>query len=234
MKKFTVISLFPEYFKSPIQESLLGRGIKDQKIGIELVNLRDFADGKHKIVDDTPFGGGPGMLLKVEPLYKAILAYTTEKTRVIFMSPQGQKLTPAVAEENAIVEHTIIICGHYEGVDQRIIDMLVNMEISIGDYVISSGMPAALVFMDAVSRYVPGFVGNTESVRQDSFQEDAECLFDPPQYTRPREFMGRAVPEILLSGDHKKIKEWQITAAQSKLDKVRPDLRPMRCVKDIK
>lgn len=220
--KWDIISLFPEYFDGPFRVSILKRAQERGMIQINLVNLRDFAEGKHQRVDDRPFGGGPGMVLMPGPLSRAIRRCRGEKTRVIYLSPQGKVLTAKKCEELAKEEHLVVVCGHYEGIDQRIIEEEIDEELSIGDYVLTSGCTAATVLVDAVSRFIPGVLGHEEAASQDSFQEG---IFEAPHYTKPVEFEGRSVPEILLQGNHAAIAQWRHAKAVEKTNKVRPDLR---------
>lgn len=191
-------------------------------IEIKVHNLRDFAESKHKQVDDRPFGGGQGMVLKPEPIFRAVEKISQgEKIPVFLLSPQGRRFDHRLAEELAALSRVILICGRYEGVDERVIEYLADGEISIGDYVLTGGEPASWVIVDAVSRFIPRVVGKSESVRQDSFSKG---LFDHPHYTRPRSFRGLKVPDVLFSGDHKRIEEWRGRKALEKTWADRPDL----------
>ena len=219
--RYTILSLFPEYFETPFGVSMLKRAQERGLIDIEHVNIRSFAQGKHKRVDDRPFGGGPGMLMMPEPTIKAIRSVREPNSRVIYLSPQGPRLTAKRAEQLATEQHLIFLCGHYEGVDERIIQTEVDEELSIGDFVLTSGCPAAVVVVDAVSRFIPGVLGHVEAARRDSFQED---VFDAPQYTHPEEFEGMRVPEILRGGNHPEIDKWRKEKALEKSRRVRPDL----------
>jgi len=211
-------------FKSPFEESIIKRALQKKLIEIHLHNLRDFATDAHRTTDDAPFGGGAGMVMKVEPIYRA-LNYIKEKTgkkaRVILLSPQGRTFNQEVALELAKEENIILICGRYEGVDERVREHLVDDEISIGDYVLSGGEIAAMVIVDTVARLIPGVLGNESSIKEDSFYRG---LLDYPQYTRPAEFMGWKVPQVLRSGNHKKIREWRIKKMLEKTLERRPDL----------
>ncbi|WP_201457024.1 tRNA (guanosine(37)-N1)-methyltransferase TrmD [Chlamydia sp. 17-3921] len=200
-----IISLFPDYFDSPLKSSVLGRAIKKKLLTIRSKNLRDFGVGKWKQVDDEPFSGG-GMLLMAEPVVNAIRSVKTERSRVIYLSPQGSLLTAKKSRELAQIPHLILLCGHYEGIDERAIDNEVYEEISIGDYVLTNGGLAALVLIDTLSRFIPGVLGNQESFENDSLENG---LLKGPQYTRPRVFEGKEVPEILLGGNHKAIASWR-------------------------
>jgi tRNA (guanine37-N1)-methyltransferase len=220
--RFDIITLFPEMLRSAFQEGVLHRARKKGIIEINIHNLRDFAPGKHRQVDDRPFGGGRGMVLKPEPIFAAIEEIRQEKeTPVYLLSPQGRRFDHRLAERLALQPHVILICGRYEGVDERVTQYLATEEISIGDYVLTGGEPAAIVIVDAVTRFVPGVVGRTESVEYDSFTED---LFDFPQYTRPRKFRGMEVPDVLFSGDHQKIERWRRKKSLEKTHLLRPDL----------
>lgn len=218
--KFSILSLFPEYFRGPFSESMLQRAQTAGLLTIELKNIRDWAKGTHKKVDDRPYGGGPGMVLMVDPVVQAIRATRTPDAKVIYMSPQGKLLTAKRCRELAVESHIVILCGHYEGVDERALAE-VDEEISIGDYVITNGCLAACVCVDAISRFIPGVVGDPQGVLEDSFENG---LLDWPQYTRPEEFEGRKVPEVLLSGNHKLIAEFREGKAREKTKMMRPDL----------
>lgn len=209
-----ILSLFPAFFRGVFDVSMLMRARDRGLLEIRHTDIRDFAEGKHRKVDDRPFGGGPGMLLKPEPLTKAIRSLRKPNSRVIYLSPQGELLTAAKCEELAKNEHLILICGHYEGIDERVIQNEVDEEISIGEYVLTSGCPAAVVLVDAVSRFVPGVIGHPEAAQQDSFQQDG--LLDAPHFTRPEEFEGHLVPEVLLNGNHQEIAKWRLMMAQKK------------------
>lgn len=202
--KITILTLFPQMF-SALDESIIGRAQKAGKVEIEVVNIRDYATGKHLQCDDEIYGGGAGMLMKAEPIVKAVENVKTPQSLVLFTSPKGQKLCQSVVEDLAKREHIIIICGHYEGIDQRAIDLCVDAEISIGDYVLTGGELPAMVIADAVARYVPGVI-TAESLEEESFSGDS---LEYPQYTRPRVFRGLEVPSVLLSGNHAAIKKWR-------------------------
>ncbi|GAB5410995.1 MAG: hypothetical protein ChlgKO_01090 [Chlamydiales bacterium] len=220
--EFTILSLFPEYFQGPLSVSMLKRALEKGLLQINLVNIRDFSEGPHAQVDERPFGGGPGMLMMAEPIVKAIRSQRKEKSRVIYFTPQGKPLTAKKCKELAKENHLIFLCGHYEGVDERAVELEVDEEISIGDYVLTSGMPAALVAIDAIGRQVPGVVGHPEGVSQDSFEHEA--IFEGPQYTRPRVFEGKEVPETLLEGHHVKIDAWRKEKGLNKAKRIRPEL----------
>ncbi len=220
-----ILSLFPEYFRGPFDVSMLKRAQEKRLLEIELTNIRDFATGKHKKVDERPYGGGPGMVLMPEPLIKAIRSKRKPNSHVIHLSPQGQQLKAHKAQELAKKEHLILLCGHYEGVDERVIDKEVDEEISIGDYVLTNGCLAAIVLIDAIARFIPGVLGHPESALSDSFQE--EELFDGPHYTRPELFEESRVPDVLLSGNHQEIAKFRKERAFEKARRVRKDLLKM-------
>ena len=220
-----ILSLFPGYFQGPLEESILGRAREQGRLEIGLIDIRAFAENKHQKVDDRPYGGGPGMVLMPGPVARAISSVRRPESHVIFLSPQGAPLTAQKARQIAKFDHLILLCGHYEGVDQRVIDREVDEEISIGDYVLTNGCLPALVLLDAASRFIPGVLGDEQSAEQDSFQE---AMLDCPHYTRPEVFEGVEVPEVLLSGHHQKIAEWRRETALEKTRRVRPDLLARR------
>src|SRR5208283_1417138 len=201
-----VLTLFPRIFEGPLEESILKRAQNKGLVSVRVHNLRDFTHDKHRVVDDKPYGGGPGMLMKPEPIFEAVEKFQRTGSRVVLMTPQGAPLTQGRAREFSCVAHLIIICGHYEGVDERVRAALVNDEVSIGDYVLTNGALAAAVFVDAVVRLLPGVLGDENSAGDDSF---AGGLLEGPQYTRPPEFRGLMVPEVLLSGNHAAIARWR-------------------------
>ena len=217
-----ILSLFPDYFKSPLEQSMLKRAQEKGLVSIETVNIRDFATGRHSQVDDRPYGGGPGMLLMAEPVVKAIRSRKRKGSHVVYLSPQGAPLTAKKCIELSSHEHIVLLCGHYEGIDQRAIDSEVDEEISIGDFVLTSGAPAALVLIDAVCRHIPGALGHEESARSDTFS--VRSGFESPHYTRPEEFEGMKVPSILLGGHHANIEQWRQEQGLNKCTQVRPDL----------
>jgi tRNA (guanine37-N1)-methyltransferase len=219
--RFDILSLFPDYFKSPFDESILKRAREKGLIEIGLVDIRDFADNKWKKVDDRPYGGGPGMVLMADPVVKAIRSVKKPETKVIYLSPQGTPLNAKKARELAGYDHLVLLSGHYEGIDERALELEVDEEISIGDYVLTSGCIAAVVVVDAVSRFVPGVLGHEDACSQDSFEEG---IFDCPHYTRPEVYENLAVPPMLLSGHHEKIAKWRKQMGGSKTKRVRPDL----------
>ena len=217
--KFDVLTLFPEMFE-PLNSSIIGRAKEKNLIEINLINIRDFSKDKHKKVDDTPYGGGAGMVMMPDVVYDAYKSVEDKNAKVIYMSPQGKKLTQKKVEELANEEHLIILCGHYEGIDQRIIDKIVDEEISIGDYVLTGGEIPAMVLIDSVSRYNSGVIAE-ESIEEESF---ANGLLEYPQYTRPEVFEGVKVPEVLLSGHHANIEKWRKEKALEITKLKRPDL----------
>lgn len=202
--KFNVLTLFPEMF-SALDESIIGRGKEKGLIDINLINIRDFSKNKHKKVDDTPYGGGAGMVMEPTVVYDAYCSVKEPNAKVIYMSPQGKTLNQQMVQDLAKEENIILLCGHYEGIDQRVIDEIVDEEISIGDYVLTGGELPAMVLIDSVSRYVAGVL-KEDSIQEESFTNG---LLEYPQYTRPEVFLGKRVPEVLLSGHHENIKEWR-------------------------
>ena len=217
---FDVLTLFPEMFSS-LNESMIGRAVKNKKININIVNIRDFSENKHKKVDDTPYGGGAGMVMMPDVVYRAYNSLENkENAKVIYMSPQSKKLNQKKVLELSKENHLIILCGHYEGIDQRVLDKIVDEEISIGDYVLTGGELPAMVLIDSVSRYVDGVLSK-ESIKEESFSEN---LLEYPQYTRPEVFEGEKVPEVLLSGNHKEIDKWRKEKSLEITKKKRPDL----------
>jgi tRNA (guanine37-N1)-methyltransferase len=233
--QFDVLTIFPGFFKSVLEHGLLKRAIASGHAAIRLHDLREYTDDRHHTVDDRPFGGGPGMVFKPEPLFRAVEALRGEAPEkhlpVILLSPQGRLLNQALAEELSHAERLVLICGRYEGVDERVTANLVTYEVSIGDFVLSGGELPAAVLMESTIRLVPGVLGNEESTAQDSFAVSADVpaeaphgLLDCPHYTRPAEFRDWKVPEILLSGDHEKIRHWRRQQALEKTWRRRPDL----------
>ena len=219
--RIDILTLFPEMFAS-LKESILGRAIENGAFELNLINIRDFSLDKHKKVDDYIFGGGDGMLMTPQPLYDAISSVKTEDSFVVYMSPKGTVLKQSkVKEISTKYNHLIIVCGHYEGIDQRIIDLCIDEQISIGDYVLTGGEIPAMVLVDAVARYIPNVLGSETSAEDESFTDG---YLEYPQYTRPREFMGLTVPETLLSGNHKEIEKWKQEKKLEETKKFRPDL----------
>lgn len=223
--RIDIITLFPDIFFGPFKESIIGRAIKQGRVVINAVNLRNYTHDERGTVDDKPYGGGPGMLMKVEPLFEAVEALRTERSLVILTSPQGERFEQAMAVEMAAHEHLIIVCGHYEGVDERVRAALIDREISIGDYVLTSGNLAAMVITDALVRLLPGVLGSDESSVDESF---ANGLLEYPQYTRPAEFRGMKAPEVLLSGNHAEIAAWRLRQSEERTRQRRPDLLNMK------
>jgi tRNA (guanine37-N1)-methyltransferase len=221
--RFSVLTLFPETFGSMLTTSVFGKAVAGGLIRVDLINYRDYAEDKHKVVDDTPFGGGAGMVVKVEPLARALDALKEQdaSVRTILLTPQGRRFDQHQARRLSGCHHLAMICGRYEGVDERVRE-LVDEELSIGDYVLSGGEAAAWVVMEAVSRLVPGVLGCEESTREESFSD--EWMLEHPQYTRPRSFRGMPVPEVLLSGDHGAISRWRRRQALLRTCRRRPDL----------
>lgn len=215
-----ILSLFPAYFRGPFDVSMLMRAREANLLEIRHVDIRDFAENRRR-VDDRPFGGGPGMVLCPDPVAKAIRSVKKKTSRVVYLSPQGSLLNAEKCAELAKFEHLILLCGHYEGVDERVIQKEVDEEISIGDYVLTNGCAAAIVLVDAVSRFIPGVIGHPDAVREDSFQEG---IFDAPHYTRPEVFEGLEVPQVLRDGNHAEIRKWRKNEAYKKTCRVRPDL----------
>ncbi|MED9947112.1 tRNA (guanosine(37)-N1)-methyltransferase TrmD [Peptacetobacter sp.] len=223
--RFHIMTLFPEIFNSYMNESIMKRAIEKGIIDCKVYNIRDFSENKHKKVDDYPFGGGAGMVMTPQPIidtYKHIVETNKiENPRVIYLTPKGKVHCQEIAKKLSVEEDVILLCGHYEGIDQRVIDMIVTDEISIGDYVLTGGELAALVVIDSISRLIPGVLGQNESFEDESFENN---LLEYPQYTRPRVYEGREVPEVLLSGNHKKIDEWRLEESIKITKERRPDL----------
>ncbi len=221
--KFDILTLFPGMFVSPLEESILARAIEKGLIHIRTINLRDFALDKHQVVDDTPYGGGQGMVMKVEPIARAIEWIKSQDPMAwtIYLTPQGKPLNQEILQPLSQRSHLILLCGRYEGVDERVRDLYVDEEISIGDYVLTGGELAAMVVIDAVSRLLPGVLGSDRSAKEDSF---FNSLLEYPQYTRPSVFKGVSVPEVLLSGNHEAISRWRRKEALRRTSRRRPDL----------
>ena len=218
---FHVLTIFPEFFEGPFAHGVVKRGKDTGLLDIRIHNLRDWTHDRHRTVDDKPFGGGPGMLLKVEPLFEAIEGLQREKTKVILLSPGGRKFSQAIARELAHSEDLLLVCGSYEGFDERVREALADDELSIGDYVLTNGALPAMVVIDAVTRLLPGVLGDDESSQDESFSAG---LLEYPQYTRPAEFRGMKVPDVLLSGNHAGIEKWRRQQAEIRTAKQRPDL----------
>ncbi|MEW6129348.1 MAG: tRNA (guanosine(37)-N1)-methyltransferase TrmD [Acidobacteriota bacterium] len=223
MMKFDIITIFPEIFRGVFEFGIIRRALQAGLLEINIHDLRDFTADRHRMVDDRPFGGGAGMVMKPEPLFRAIEAIThhAPETRVVLLTPQGRLFKQAVAEELASLEQVLLICGRYEGIDERVVDELIDDEISIGDYVLSGGEIPAMVVVDAVTRLLPGALGCEQSAEQDSFSSG---MLDYPHYTRPAEYRGLKVPDVLLSGHHLEIEKWRRAKAFEKTRKRRPDL----------
>lgn len=222
--RFDVLTLFPEMFQGPLQSSILGRAVESGLISVHLHNIRDHAEDKHQVVDDYAYGGGPGMLMKPEPLFRAVehvVSVAEPRGRIVLLTPQGRLLSHGVVAELAGEERLVLVCGHYEGVDERVREHLVDDEISIGDYVLSGGELPAMVLIEAVSRRVQGVLGSEESLIDESH---AGGLLEYPQYTRPAEFRGWSVPEVLLSGNHGLIAKWRREQSVLRTARRRPDL----------
>jgi tRNA (guanine37-N1)-methyltransferase len=219
--KIDVLTLFPAMFAGPLDESIIRRAREAGRLDLAIHNLRDYAHDRHKTVDDRPFGGGPGMLLKPEPIFEAVESLTRERTRVILLSPAGRPFSQAIAREMAGLEHVLMVSGHYEGFDERVREQLADDELSIGDYILTNGALPVMVIIDAVTRLLPGVLGDEDSARDDSFSHG---LLEYPQYTRPAEFRGMKVPDVLLSGNHADIARWRAEQARLRTEARRPDL----------
>jgi len=221
--EFNLITIFPEMFKSPLNESLIKKAQDKGLISVSIYDLRNFASGKHGVTDDYPYGGGGGMIMKPEPIIRTLkeIKNKSRDAKVILLSPQGEMMTQSMLKKLASEKSLIIICGRYEGVDERIRNHYIDQEISIGDYVLTGGELPAMVLIDAVSRLIPGVVGNENSIKNDSFYS---YLLDFPQYTRPDEIDGKRIPEVLLSGNHEQIRIWRRKEALKRTLKRRPDL----------
>ena len=219
--RFDVLSLFPKTLEGFVGESIIARAIDNCLVEINSLDLRRWAEGKHRETDDRPFGGGAGMVMKAEPIFSAVEEISNESTTVIYMAPDGQKLDTPLCKELALEEHILVISGHYEGVDQRVRDQIITKEVSVGDYVLTNGTLGASVLIDAVSRHVPGVLGDEDSLRDESFEDQ---LLAYPQYTRPAVFRGMKVPDVLLSGNHSQISKWREAKRLEKTKRLRPDL----------
>jgi len=219
--KIDVLTLFPGMFAGPLDESIIARARRNGLLQLSVHNLRDYTHDRHKSVDDRPFGGGPGMLLKPEPIFEAVEKLATPRTRVILVSPAGRTFNQAIARQLALADELLIITGHYEGFDERIRARLAHDELSIGDYVLTNGALPAMVIIDTLTRLLPGALGDDESAHEESFSHG---LLEYPQYTRPAEFQGMKVPEVLLSGNHAEIAKWRAEQARVRTEERRPDL----------
>lgn len=217
--KFDVLTLFPEMFNA-LKQSIIGRAEENNLIHINIVNMRDFSKDKHKKVDDTPYGGGAGMVIKPDIVYDSYNSVKEEKAKVIYLSPQGNVLNQRKVEALSKEEHLILLCGHYEGIDQRVLDEIVDEEISIGDYVLTGGEIPAMVLIDSVSRYIDGVL-DKDSIKEESFTNN---LLEYPQYTRPESFLNKQVPDVLLSGHHENIRKWRRKESLVNTYKKRPEL----------
>src|SRR5579875_3761651 len=225
--RFHIVTIFPEFFTGPFEHGVVGRAQSEGRLEIRIHDLRNWTYDRHRTVDDRPFGGGEGMLLKPQPLFEAVESIFTGATpnrKVVLLSAQGRQFTQALAREFSRSDELLLICGRYEGVDERVAEHLADEEISIGDFVLSGGEPAAVVIVDTVARLLPGVLGNEDSTRNESFCEENEGLLDYPQYTRPAEFRGWKVPDVLLGGNHEEIKRWRRAASREKTERLRPDL----------
>lgn len=215
------MTIFPAFFESPLRESLLGRAVATGILDVRVNDIREYTDDRHRQVDDEPYGGGPGMVMKPEPIVRAVESLGEGPKRVVLLSPAGRRFDQALVREMAAEPWLVLICGRYEGVDERVVEALDAEEVSIGDYVLSGGEAAGLVVLEAVTRLVPGVVGREESLAQDSFEDG---VLDHPHYTRPQDFRGSRVPDALISGDHARIEDWRRRAAEEKTRRNRPDL----------
>lgn len=216
-----ILTLFPEICRAPLSESMMKRAQECGALELQIHNLREWTKDKHRTVDDAPFGGGQGMVMRPEPIFAAVEELRTPAARVILMTPQGKRLDQATAKDLARVDHLVVICGHYEGIDHRVVEHLVNEEISIGDYVLTNGAIAAVVLVDAVVRLLPNVLGDDHSAGDDSFSDG---VLEAPHYTRPAEFRGWKVPDVLLSGNHAEISRWRKAEAMKRTRTNRPDL----------
>jgi tRNA (guanine37-N1)-methyltransferase len=216
-----ILSLFPEYFEGPLKVSMIRRAIEKKLIDIRLTNIRDFGEGKHRKVDDRPYGGGPGMVLMPIPVSRAIRSVRRRDSQVIYLSPQGKLFNAKMASRLAKSSHLVLVCGHYEGLDERVIEQEIDEEISIGDYVLTNGCLASIVLVDATIRFIPGVLGHDEATRYESFQQG---ILEGPSYTRPEIFEGLEVPEVLKSGHHADIEKWRMQKGLEKTQRVRPEL----------
>ena len=226
------MTLFPDIFNSYMNESIMKRAVDKGSIEVYIYNIRDFSNNKHKKVDDYPFGGGAGMLMTPQPIYDTYMhivnTHDIKNPRVIYLTPKGKVHSQEIAQDMSMSDDIILLCGHYEGIDQRIIDLIVTDEISIGDYVLTGGELPALILIDSISRLIPGVLSQNESFEEESFKDN---LLEYPHYTRPREFMGMKVPDVLLSGNHKKIEQWRYDESVKVTKERRPDLYKKTCKK---
>ncbi len=225
--RFHIVTIFPEFFSGPFDHGVVSRAKLSGRLQIEIQDLRNWTCDRHKTVDDRPFGGGEGMLLKAEPLFQAVESILPERgfgQKVVLLSAQGRRLDQGVARDLAALSDLVLICGRYEGVDERVAEHLVDEEISIGDFVLSGGELGAALIVDTVARLLPGVLGNEQSSRNESFAVENDGLLDCPQYTRPADFRGWKVPEVLLGGNHEEIRRWRRAASREKTSRLRPDL----------
>lgn len=219
--KIDILTIFPEMF-APLKTSLIGKAVENNKVDINIIDIRPFSAEKHKKTDDYPFGGGDGMVMTPQPLYDAIMSVKKDNSHVVYMSPKGRVLNQNIVKEFATnYEHLILVCGHYEGIDERVITLCVDEQISIGDYVLTGGEIPAMALTDAILRYVPNVLHNEHSTEDESFSDN---LLEYPQYTRPREFMGLSVPDVLVNGNHKEIEKWKLASKLEETKKYRSDL----------
>ena len=218
--RIDILTLFPKMFDA-LKESLIGKAWKEGVVQINIIDIREFSLDKHKKVDDYPFGGGDGMVMMPQPLYDAIMSVKTDDSYVIYLSPKGTPLKQPKVKELSNHNHLVLVCGHYEGIDERVIELCVDEQVSMGDFVLTGGEIPAMALVDSVLRYLPNVLGNSHSAEDESFSDN---LLEYPQYTRPREFKGLTVPEVLVNGNHKEIAKWRETQKLSETKKYRPDL----------
>jgi tRNA (guanine37-N1)-methyltransferase len=221
MHTIDIITIFPDIFFGPFSDSIIARAIEKGLVKINTVDLRDYTDDKRRTIDDKPYGGGPGMLMKADPVFRAVEEIRRDDSYVILLTPQGKVFHQSIAEKFVDKKHLILICGHYEGIDERVRDQLVDMEISIGDYILTSGNIPAMAVVDTIVRLIPGVLGSAESSVSESFSDG---ILEYPQYTRPVEYRGMEVPEVLLSGNHQAIAEWRKKEALKRTGERRPEL----------
>jgi len=219
--RIDILTLFPEICRAPLNESIMKRAQTSGALELSVYDLREWTTDKHRVADDAPFGGGPGMVMKPEPIFAAVEELKSEQSCVVLMTPQGKRLNQSVAADFSSKSHLIIICGHYEGIDHRVTEHLVDFEVSIGDYVLTNGAIAAVVLVDAVVRLLPGVLGHAQSAADDTFSSG---LLEAPQYTRPADFRGWKIPDLLLSGNHAEIAAWRKEQALKRTQQNRPDL----------
>ena len=229
--RFHIVTIFPEFFSGPFEHGVVSRAKVAGRLDIHVHDLRDWTYDRHRTVDDRPFGGGEGMLLKPEPIFEAVEAILPERQlalragqKVVLLSAQGRRFDQTLAREFSKLDDLLLLCGRYEGVDERVAAHLADEEVSVGDFVLSGGELAAALIVDAVARLLPGVLGNEDSSRNESFSEESEGLLDCPQYTRPAEFRGWKVPDVLLGGNHEEIRRWRRAASREKTERLRPDL----------